>query len=275
MRIAYASDLHLEFGRDLAALVARPLSADVLILAGDIDVDPGVLAWQILRARPLISADILVVLGNHEYYNHTFPSVSDRYRQALHRIPRTHLLNDDEVMIGGVRFLGTTLWSDFAGGRHSDACQREMADFHIIQGVDGQPLITDEIVAAHNVSWDWLTQRLSKPHQGPTVVVSHHAPSFQSNHPRYAHSPISGGFCSDKNAAIQRLPYPPDAWIHGHLHDPADYWIGKTHVLSHPWGYPDEQRPCDFGFLALSRAGESVWSRQDPKKRRLKATETL
>jgi Icc-related predicted phosphoesterase len=29
-------------------------------------------------------------------------------------------------------------------------------------------------------------------------------------------------------------------WVHGHLHDSADYSIGSTRVICNPRGYPEE-----------------------------------
>ncbi len=57
-RIAYASDLHLEFGRDLAALLPAALSADVFVLAGDLETDPARLAWHLRRVRQRLTAPI-------------------------------------------------------------------------------------------------------------------------------------------------------------------------------------------------------------------------
>lgn len=250
MRIAYASDLHLEFGCDLAALLPTAPEADALVLAGDLETDPIRLAWQLRRVRAQVATPIILVLGNHEFYGHDFPGMLARYRQALHDIPHVHLLEREVLTLAGVRFVGATLWTDFAGGRHTRACELEMTDFRVItDSVTGQPITAARIIRAHKESWEWLTCTLAEDVGGPTVVVTHHAPSFRSNPPRFAGSAIAGGFCSDKDEVLQALPCPPVAWIHGHLHDPADYAIGATRILCHPWGYDDERGPRDFGVL--------------------------
>lgn len=250
MRIAYASDLHLEFGRNLAALLPPTFAADVLVLAGDLETDPIRLAWQLRRVRAQVATPILLVLGNHEYYGHDFPGMQARYRQTLGAIPHVHLLEHETLTLAGVRFLGATLWTDFAGGRQSQACEIEMMDFRVItDSTTRRPVTPARIVRAHQESWAWLTRTLADDVRQPTVVVTHHAPSFRSNPPRFAGSPIAGGFCSDKDDLLQALPCTPVAWIHGHLHDPADYMIGATRVLCHPWGYDDERGPRDFATL--------------------------
>ena len=32
----------------------------------------------------------------------------------------------------------------------------------------------------------------------------------------------------------------PDYWIHGHIHTPVRYHIGKTEIICNPVGYIDE-----------------------------------
>ena len=254
VRIAYASDLHLEFGRDLAALLPTALAADVLVLASDLETDPDRLAWQLRRVRQRLAVPIIVVLGNHEYYGQSFPDVLTRYRQVVQDIPHVHLLENETLTLQGVRFAGTTLWTDFAGGRAAEARQLEMTDFLVIRdSATGRPITPTRLMGAYQESWDWLVRTLSEDTGTPTVVVTHHAPSLRSNHPRFAESQITRGFCSDQDAAVQAFPYPPIAWIHGHVHDPVDYLIGTTRVVCHPWGYDDEQQTRDFGHLEMTQ----------------------
>ena len=261
MRIAYASDLHLEFGRNLAALLPATLAADVLVLAGDLETDPRHLAAQLRRARQRLPATfpIILVLGNHEYYWHAFPDALAHYRQAVRDIPHVHLLECEAVTLQGVRFLGTTLWTDFADWQRSQNCEIEMMDFRVVaDSATGKPITAARILRAHQESWAWLAGALAEDADQPAVVVTHHAPSFRSNPPRFAGSMIAGGFCSDKDRDLQALPCPPVAWIHGHLHDPADYLIGATRVLCHPWGYDNEDGPRDFAVLDVPTKADAA-----------------
>ena len=260
MRIAYASDLHLEFCRDLATSLPDVFDADVMVLAGDTETDPYQIAWHLERVRQKISTPIILILGNHEYYHHVFPDASALYRHVLSEIPDVHFLDDEACIIGGIRFLGTTFWTDFAGGRHTAACEFGMADFHVIKdGATMAPVRASRIERAHADSWRFLTQALSTD-AIPTVVVTHHAPSFFSSPPQFANSPITGGFCSNKNEDILALEHPPRVWIHGHIHDHADYMIGDTRVLCHPWGYDDEGNARDFGFVDVTEQDVRVLS---------------
>src|SRR5690606_24568879 len=81
----------------------------------------------------------------------------------------------------------------------------------------------------------WLDKRFAEAHAGPTVVITHFAPSLLSIHPRFAGSPINACFVSDLAARIER--WQPTLWLHGHTHDSFDYRIGATRVLANPRGY--------------------------------------
>ncbi len=235
MRIHYASDLHLEYRRGpLPIRKENVAEGDILVLSGDIFVNRNNLAPLIEELSPVIP--IVLVLGNHEYWTHEWDSALDSHRLMIDRFSSSgiHLLEQESRVVNGVRFLGTTLWTDFAGGRHGESCQRGMSDFVKI-GRDGGDLLWTDVTARHRESVAWLSSELRKPWNSTTVVVTHHAPSALSNDPRYAGSSISGGFFSNLDDLI--LETQPDLWIHGHLHFPSDYHIGKTRVLSNPYGY--------------------------------------
>src|SRR5262245_50549600 len=105
MRIRVLSDLHLE-----AAPFAPPAAvADVVVLAGDIANGAAGIEW----ARRAFDGRIVYVAGNHEPYDGEFHAT----RTALHAAAAANdvaLLDCGECVIGGVRFLGCTLWTDYA-----------------------------------------------------------------------------------------------------------------------------------------------------------------
>ena len=78
------------------------------------------------------------------------------------------------------------------------------------------------------------------PFDGPTVVVTHFAPSLRSADPRYGLTPGTAGFC---NALDSLLPH-ATLWLHGHLHSPSDYVHLGCRVVANPLGYArkNEQR---------------------------------
>ncbi|MHB1641441.1 MAG: metallophosphoesterase [Acidithiobacillus sp.] len=237
MRIAYASDLHLEF--DSSITMTGLSGVDVLVLAGDVDTMPECYTGLLRTLRLAYAGPVIFVLGNHEYYNGVFPCDRQKYREAIAHDCQAFLLENATMEIDGVRFVGATLWTDFASGKQMRNCQRGMSDFAVIYDGHSGSITPETILKVHQDTINWLDEQFTHhPHDGPTVVVSHHAPSFRSQHPRFAGSLITGGFCSNQERRIQR--WKPDVWIHGHVHDPMDYRIGKTRVLCNPWGYPNE-----------------------------------
>ena len=81
----------------------------------------------------------------------------------------------------------------------------------------------------------WLEARLATPFSGPTVVVTHHAPSPRSIHPRFAGLPLNVCFVSDTEHLLEGRRVA--LWIHGHTHDSFDYVANGTRVVCNPRGY--------------------------------------
>lgn len=239
MKLHILSDLHLS----VAPLAAPDVDADVTILAGDISRPAEAIAWARALPRPVI-----YVPGNHEFYGGTLAGTLAELRR-LSAGTNVHLLERGSVVINGVRFLGTTLWTDFAlydkAGKHAAVIHeslRLMHDFKRIRVGDPAtpwsdlPFFTPEDSAAlcsENVAW--LSRMIRTPHEGPTVVVTHHAPTPQSIAARFADSVINPGFISD----FTELVGDSDAalWVHGHTHDSFDYTVERTRVLCNPRGY--------------------------------------
>ena len=62
----------------------------------------------------------------------------------------------------------------------------------------------------------WLDARLDAPHDGPTVVITHHAPSRNSVHPRFARSPLSAAALQITSVfRYSRKPGPTSGWSSG------------------------------------------------------------
>lgn len=96
----------------------------------------------------------------------------------------------------------------------------------------------------HQASRAYLERVLAEPHDGPKVVVTHHAPSPLSLDP--AHDQLN--FCYASNLANLLEDVGPDLWVHGHIHRAVDYTIGNTRIVSNPHGYRFEPRERTNGF---------------------------
>lgn len=231
MKLNILSDLHL----GVSGLQRPRNDADMVVLAGDIARPREAACWALGFDKP-----VLYVLGNHEFYGSSIDGAAAELKR-LCAGTHVHVLDDSEIVIGGVRFLGTTLWTDFmlfgegdARAAAIDEATRLMRDFSRIR--IGDALFTPaDSAALFERHAGWLDRRLETPHAGATVVITHHAPSRQSIHPRFAGSPLNAGFVSDaaQLAGADRARW----WIHGHTHDSFDYDLHGTRVVCNPRGY--------------------------------------
>lgn len=145
-------------------------------------------------------------------------------------------LEQDSCVIGGVRFLGCCLWTDYRlYGNPEDAmadAERYLLDHRKIRM--GQRLFSaQDALDLHLAAREWLTNALSSPFDGPTVVVTHHGCHPDSIHPRYADMSLNAAFVNDLPHLLQQATL----WIHGHVHDSFDYRVGNTRVVVNPRGY--------------------------------------
>jgi Icc-related predicted phosphoesterase len=231
MRILVLSDLHNEFLR-APRLIPRVPDVDVVVLAGDIDLDCRGLEW----ARRTFKGRVVYVPGNHEFYNHDFDATRERMK-AVADLLGINLLDPGTVEIDGVVFVGATLWTDFAlfenPEREMSIAMNQLNDFRIIKG-----FTPARSLVRHEEERAFIEAELAKHRSRRCVVVTHHLPSWESVAERYRGDKLSAAFASNLDAVIEREQ--PKLWIHGHTHDGFDYAIGATRVVCNPGGYPDE-----------------------------------
>ena len=265
MRLQILSDLHLETHPHFQPQPAP--GADVLVLAGDVgsyqqgsrltDEHFGLERFSPLPQFAHWPTPVIFVPGNHEYDNLDFDEAHARLRRSCDELGLIWLERETLVM-DDVRFIGTTLWSDFDALAEDDIKthparylqKREKAfraaNFYLRKtgGTRGaEPFLAEQVREQSLVCQEWLNWALHTPHeQGPTVVITHFAPSLRSADPRYGLVPGTAGFC---NALDELLPY-ANLWIHGHLHAPSDYAVtgsradgrsGTCRVVANPLGY--------------------------------------
>ena len=126
VNIQLLSDLHLE---SHPHFVARPTpGADVLVLAGDIGSYQNesllsrldIADFGLARFSPLPVAQggaawptpVLFLPGNHEYDGHDVETTRARLRETCNRLGLVWL-EQQSLVLQGVRFVGSTLWTDF------------------------------------------------------------------------------------------------------------------------------------------------------------------
>jgi predicted phosphodiesterase len=238
VRLRILSDLHVEFA--LCAL--NPVDADVVIVAGDVHPGRTSLKW-ILNTFP--NETVLFVLGNHEFYGHALPKLADDLK-AQTAGTKVHVLDNDGVILNGVRFLGTTLWTDFKlRGNPADAgalAAAKMTDYRRIRVSPRYSRLKGlDTARLHARSCQWLQDQFEQSSTEPTVVITHHAPSERSLRPVFLNDELSPAYASHLDDLVAASG--AKLWIHGHTHTATDYRIGETRVLSNQRGYPDDPAP--------------------------------
>jgi Icc-related predicted phosphoesterase len=236
MKIQIISDLHQEFGTGHLEFK----NADIIVLAGDINIKTRGIEWI---KEELTGKTVIYVLGNHEYYKGSYPKTLKKI-QALAENTNIHVLENDSVKIGNINFHGATLWTDFSlfgnPRQFGIICQGRMNDYkRIRRDPSYSKLRTIDVYRIHNESVKWLKDSLSQKQGEFNIVVTHHAPSIKSIPKAYKTDPVSSAYASNLEELIQN--YQPNYWIHGHVHEPIEYKIGKTQIICNPHGYIDEK----------------------------------
>ncbi|WP_435100679.1 metallophosphoesterase [Arhodomonas sp. AD133] len=252
MRIQAASDLHMETrkGVTLDDMLSHE-TVDLIVLAGDIATGTfGVEAAAELSAAR--NTPVVYVLGNHEYYGWHFPRLAEHCRELAIELNsgghgEVHVLEREQIRLQGIRILGTTLWTDYRLHTHDDVhlitrnrrlAARNLADHHFIH-TEGGLFQPEHAQRAHQQSRAWLERHLASAWQGPTVVVTHHAPLPQLGHPDFPGDGLASAFGSDLSMLIRQ--HPPALWISGHTHANADLTFRGTRFIANQAGYPAEE----------------------------------
>lgn len=235
MHLQIASDLHLEFLKQrfpTERLIQPAAEADLLVLAGDICHGTDVI--ELFRDWPV---PVLYLAGNHEFYGSSLQDTRDKLR-ATAQGTNVRFLDNDAIVVDGIRFLGTTLWTDYRLG--SDRTQQQLMAYaeprindHSLIRYGNSMFTAQRALAEHELCRTWLEAELNTLYKGKTVVISHHGPHPLSTHPRYADEPLNAAFNSDLS---ELLPH-ADLWIHGHVHDSFHYTVHGCKVVANPAGY--------------------------------------
>lgn len=277
MKIAIASDLHLEFG-DLE--INNDSGADVLILSGDILVakdiaqrDPyGVMGPEYRSNRyhdfmqrcSALFPHVIYVMGNHEHYNGDFAKTGAHLKDVLGYLKNLYVLDREVKVIDDVTFIGGTLWTDMNNGDSLTLYHMKgmMNDFRCVEnsnrvvnyktyeqihGVDNRekPIFKtrtakfspEDAFEEHAKMKGYISQIVEGKPDQKFVVVGHHSPSKLSTHPRYADDTVMNGGYSSDMNEFIEERPQIRLWTHGHTHHPFDYVIGETRIVCNPRGY--------------------------------------
>lgn len=147
MKIALASDLHLEFG---PISLTNDEGADVLILSGDIIVAHDLLERDVYELRGQDRSamfhtffqecstrfpHVVYIAGNHEHYDGDYANTLSILKDRLSYLKNVNVLDREFIEIDDTIFFGGTLWTDM---NKEDPLtlyeiRRKMNDFRIVQ----------------------------------------------------------------------------------------------------------------------------------------------
>ncbi len=244
------SDIHTENYKTLEDLPLSLPKANILILAGDIGNPrffPEIYEKFLETVRPNYEK-IILVAGNHEYYN-----VSDEKKTTLQNFTETHralknicdkhnviFLNRDTVIINGVMFIGCTLWSNI-----------NMKAFELMNESDTVFTRKLHYNMAFTEDYNFLEKVLRNNPECPKIVITHHLPSNQLNHPRFIEHPCNSGFYTDilETLCMTNVSH----WFCGHTHENSTKKIGNCQFIVNPVGYRHEKKTTslDFGVITV------------------------
>jgi Icc-related predicted phosphoesterase len=251
MIVGYCSDLHLDFGSvgiiDNKNLTPAFIEADILILAGDIAEVENMfrksvsskynLTEEIQLFFKLVSEKykrVIWVLGNHEYYGLDYTKAKDLAKSMESMYPNLHVLQNEYVVIDGVAFYGSTLWTDLTNPNDSLLAKYSMSDYKHIRH-NNRSLNPSYTTAEHQYTIKNLQDFRNVFPGHKRVVITHHTPSLKSVAPQYKGNSLNCCFANNLDELVEYVD--PVIWVHGHTHTGFNYSIGNTTVLCTPRGY--------------------------------------
>ncbi len=243
MRVRIYSDLHLEIDPRPAVLEGLANDVDLVILAGDIHTRSRGVSW----AQQNFEVPVAYISGNHEFYK----GHVDRTLQSMQELAagtNVHVLENESLLIGNLRILGATAWTDFSTGGHvfqsSQEARRGMNDFRLIRAGEGyRALSVSDVIDRNHQTYHWLKQALSEKFAGKTMVVTHHCPLVEYCGPEQGSS-LMPAYSNNWPELVGQADY----WVFGHTHSHVDEIVSGCRLVSNPKGYPSEECGFDPSF---------------------------
>ena len=227
MKLHLISDVHAEALTEYE----RPLptaKADVCVLAGDICTIYREDKFEAyLRAIKDRFDEVLWVAGNHEFYRSNYDLALERMAALAERTGVRLLdieLGTERFEYKGIRFFGSTLWTDCMNGAAAPHVEYSLNDYRLIGDMTTERSMAIHQRTAEAIDWD------------ADVVITHHCP-IVIEHRRFPISDITYGFCNtglEQQITDSNLKF----WLYGHTHDSRYVDLNGTHIVSNQQGYP-------------------------------------
>lgn len=247
MKIQLMSDLHLELmanpQKKVLDMFEQERKDTVLVLAGDIGSPFSPIYRLTLNLVVSKYLKVIVISGNHEYYQqkpvstydpeqnkvvytrHTIDEIDAQIRTVCQQEGAV-FLQKDVYQLDDMTFVGCTLWSP--GHVLYDSVVND-SRYSAMDIYSRQDINKDHIA--------WLKTVITPG----CIVVTHHLPTYQMIDKEF----LMDSRYSDMNSFFaNHLPTPmlkkPRLWLCGHSHRYCHKVIGDCRLYLNPHGYPDE-----------------------------------
>ena len=270
MKVRIVSDLHIDVNNDVKFGFIKNLSdTDLLIIAGDIsnDFEKEESFLKGLKSK----IPVVAIAGNHLGYafnkfhnyrmmcgevglteygtrNYSLAQLK-KLKDPIHYLENNYFIYKNYLIFGGTMFTNFELYGnpDF----HKQYGSMYLNDFRLVHIYDTEidqirKVNTEDYVKWFNLFISKLdgALKVAEEQDLDVIVVSHFAPSLKSVSDKYysgANALLNPTYTSDLDNYIlenKRIK----CWVHGHMHDCFDYYIGQCRVVCEPYGYYGEEQ---------------------------------
>lgn len=235
-KIALLSDIHLEHSN----FQPEVGDADVVVVAGDLMAGPKPEHGVLWLRQKIVDRPVIYVPGNHEFEGTRITEALLRMKEAAEG-SLIEVLHNESFEWGGVRFLGTPLYSGFRyygeGPMRDELMKRckAIGDFSSTMVAAKKPWTPHVMSDWHDEACAWLSGELEECEidEIPSVVVTHWAPALGSTDPRFEDD-ISGYWINRCEGLVERS----HMWLHGHVHSSSHYRVGGFSNRGEVWCNP-------------------------------------
>lgn len=255
------SDIHLDFdipknlkffNPEIGLWSPKYLDSDketILILAGDLWHSKKIfsfMGFSWIKKISLSFHSVLIVLGNHDFWNGNLHKEYNFIKNKIkeQNLNNVYLLQNSQIKIENVNFIGGTLWTDFNHGNKflMENAENIMNDYKYIRnGINFGKLHANHILGEHIKTVNYINENINENINEKNWVITHHSPTYLSI------KDIDRNV--DNSLYASNLDYlflkNIDVWVHGHIHECKNYLINKTKIIANPRGYVGQNTEYD------------------------------